>query len=163
MTLQYVGIDRDGNLLPINLSSPKESVDAYGITTVTLDNYSKNATIDYLKGTVKPSLVPTEPSSQPQPASPSVETQPSQAPQPSQPAVPAQPVQPVEPVQAVQPVEPAEPTPQLAPVVYVARNGSADVYWYSKDSMPRNTNFAKVVEMSEEQALSLGKRHTSKE
>ena len=77
MTLQYVGIDRDGNLLPIHLSSPKESVDAYGITTVTLDNYSKNATIDYLKGTAKPSLVPTEPesshnqkrpTSQPQPA-----------------------------------------------------------------------------------------------
>ena len=98
--------------------------------------------------------MPTEPSSQPQPASPSVETQPSQAPQPSQA---------VEPVQPVQPVEPAAPIPQLAPVVYVARNGSADVYWYSKDSMPRNTNFAKVVEMSEEQALSLGKRHTSKE
>ena len=154
VTLQYVGIDRDGYLLPINLSSPKESVDAYGITTVTLDNYSKNATIDYLKGTAKPSLVPTESSSQPQPASPSVETQPSQAPQPSQPAVPVQPVQ---------PVEPAAPTRQLAPVVYVARNGSADVYWYSKDSMPRNTNFSKVVEMSEEQALSLGKRHTSKE
>ena len=154
VTLQYVGIDRDGNLLPINLSSPKESVDAYGITTVTLDNYSKNATIDYLKGTAKPSLVPTEPSSQPQPASPSVETQPSQAPQPSHPVVPAQPVQ---------PVEPAAPTRQLAPVVYVARNGSAEVYWYSLDSMPRNTNFSKVVQMSEEQALSLGKRHTSKE
>ena len=154
VTLQYVGIDRDGNLLPINLSSPKESVDAYGITTVTLDNYSKNATIDYLKGTVKPSLVPTEPSSQPQPASPSVETQPSQAPQPSQAVEPAQPVQ---------PVEPTEPSPQLAPVVYVARNGSADVYWYSLDNMPRNTNFSKVVQMSEEQALNLGKRHTSKE
>ena len=146
--LQYVGIDQEGNLLRINLGSPKESVDAYGITTVTLDNYSKNATIDYLKGTAKPSLVPTEPSNQPQPASPPVETQ------PSQPAVPVQPAQ---------PVEPAAPTRQLAPVVYVARNGSADVYWYSKDSMPRNTNFAKVVEMSEEQALSLGKRHTSKE
>ena len=98
--------------------------------------------------------MPTEPSSQPQPASPSVETQPSQAPQSSQPAVPAQPVQ---------PVEPSQPTRQLAPVVYVARNGSAEVYWYSLDSMPRNTNFSKVVQMSEEQALSLGKRHTSKE
>lgn len=152
--LQYVGIDQEGNLLRINLSSPKESVDAYGITTVTLDNYSKNATIDYLKGTAKPSLVPTEPSSQPQPASPPVETQPSQAPQPSQAVEPAQPVQ---------PVEPTVPSPQLAPVVYVARNGSADVYWYSLDSMPRNTNFSKVVQMSEEQALSLGKRHTSKE
>ena len=154
VTLQYVGIDRDGNLLPIHLSSPKESVDAYGITTVTLENYSKNATIDYLKGSATPSLVPTEPSSQPQPASPSVETQPSQAPQPSQAVEPAQPVQ---------PVEPTEPSPQLAPVVYVARNGSADVYWYSLDNMPRNTNFSKVVQMSEEQALSLGKRHTSKE
>lgn len=152
--LQYVGIDQEGNLLRINLGSPKESVDAYGITTVTLDNYSKNATIDYLKGTATPSLVPTEPSSQPQPASPSVETQPSQAPQPSQAVEPAQPVQ---------PVEPTEPSPQLSPVVYVARNGSADVYWYSLDNMPRNTNFSKVVQMSEEQALSLGKRHTSKE
>lgn len=154
VTLQYVGIDRDGNLLPINLSSPKESVDAYGITTVTLDNYSKNATIDYLKGTATPSLVPTEPSSQAQPSSTPVETQPSQASQPSQAVEPAQPVQ---------PVEPTEPSPQLAPVVYVARNGSADVYWYSLDNMPRNTNFSKVVQMSEEQALSLGKRHTSKE
>ena len=152
--LQYVGIDQEGNLLRINLSSPKESVDAYGITTVTLDNYSKNATIDYLKGTAKPSLVPTEPSSQSQPSSAPVETQPSQAPQPSQAVEPAQPVQ---------PVEPTEPSRQLAPVVYVARNGSADVYWYSLDSMPRNTNFSKVVQMSEEQALSLGKRHTSKE
>ncbi|MDB8626927.1 DNA/RNA non-specific endonuclease [Streptococcus parasanguinis] len=152
--LQYVGIDQEGNLLRINLGSPKESVDAYGITTVTLDNYSKNAAIDYLKGTAKPSLVPTEPSSQAQPSSPSIETQPSQAPQPSQSVEAAQPVQ---------PVEPTEPSPQLAPVVYVARNGSADVYWYSLDNMPRNTNFSKVVQMSEEQALSLGKRHTSKE
>ena len=154
--LQYVGIDQEGNLLRINLGSPKESVDAYGITTVTLDNYSKNATIDYLKGTATPSLVPTEPSSQsqPQPSSPPVETQPSQALQPSQSVEPAQPVQ---------PVEPAAPSRQLAPVVYVARNGSADVYWYSLDNMPRNTNFSKVVQMTEEQALNLGKRHTSKE
>lgn len=152
--LQYVGIDQEGNLLRINLGSPKESVDAYGITTVTLDNYSKNATIDYVKGTATPSLVPTEPSSQAQPASPPIETQPSQAPQPSQSVEPAQPVQ---------PVEPTKPSRQLAPVVYVARNGSADVYWYSLDNMPRNTNFSKVVQMSEEQALSLGKRHTGKE
>ena len=107
-------------------------------------------------------MVPTEPSSQsqpqpqpqPQPSSPPVETQPSQAPQPSQSVEPAQPVQ---------PVEPTEPSRQLAPVVYVARNGNADVYWYSLDNMPHNTNFSKVVQMSEEQALSLGKRHTSKE
>ena len=152
VVLQYVGIDQEGNLLCINLGSSKESVDAYGITTVTLVNYSKNATIDYLKGTATPSLVPTEPSSQP--SSPPVDTQPSQAPQPSQSVEAAQPVQ---------PVEPAAPSRQHAPVVYVARNGNADVYWYSKDNMPRNTNFANVIEMSEEQALNLGKKHTSKE
>lgn len=72
VTLQYVGIDRDGNLLPINLSSPKESVDAYGITTVTLDNYSKNATIDYLKGTARSHLWYRRTVTA-QPASPSVE------------------------------------------------------------------------------------------
>ena len=121
MTLQYVGIDRDGNLLPIHLSSSKESVDAYGITTVTLDNYSKNATIDYLKGTAKPSLVPTEPSSQPQPASPSVETQPSQVP-------------PTESASSDLHSQFNLSSLQRQRVnwlqwFYVARNGSADVYW----------------------------------
>ena len=58
--------------------------------------------------------------------------QPSQGPQPSQSVETAQPVQ---------SVEPAAPSRQHAPVVYVARNGNADVYWYSKDNMPRNTNF----------------------
>lgn len=51
----------------------------------------------------------------------------------------------------------------LAAVVYIARNGKADVYWYSKSNMPSNTNFSKVIEMSEKEALDIGKRHTSKE
>ncbi len=67
-----------------------------------------NATIDYLKGTAS-SLVPTEPSSQPQPASPSVETQPSQAL--------------TEPVQPVQSVELCRLIHQLAPVVYEPEMG----------------------------------------
>ncbi|HFI0451841.1 TPA: DNA/RNA non-specific endonuclease [Streptococcus suis] len=139
ISLQYVGLDESGNLININLGSPKESVDGYGITTVILDNYSKNATIDYLKGTATPSLVSTDETSQTASSSVATESQPSESSQ----------------------VAPSET--QLAPVVYIARNGNADVYWYSKENMPANTNFSKVIEMSEEQALSLGKRHTTKE
>ncbi|HEM6088378.1 TPA: DNA/RNA non-specific endonuclease [Streptococcus suis] len=139
ISLQYVGLDESGNLININLGSPKESVDGYGITTVILDNYSKNATIDYLKGTATPSLVSTDETSQTASSSVATESQPSESSQ----------------------VAPSET--QLAPVVYIARNGKADVYWYSKENMPANTNFSKVMEMSEEQALSLGKRHTTKE
>ncbi|MGQ7327841.1 DNA/RNA non-specific endonuclease [Streptococcus suis] len=139
ISLQYVGLDESGNLININFGSPKESVDGNGITTVILDNYSKNATIDYLKGTATPSLVSTDETSQTASSSVATESQPSESSQ----AAPSE--------------------TQLAPVVYIARNGNADVYWYSKENMPANTNFSKVMEMSEEQALSLGKRHTTKE
>ncbi|HFI0107669.1 TPA: DNA/RNA non-specific endonuclease [Streptococcus suis] len=139
ISLQYVGLDESGNLININLGSPKESVDGYGITTVILDNYSKNATIDYLKGTATPSLVSTDETSQSASSSVATESQPSESSQA------------------------AQSETKLAPVVYIARNGNADVYWYSKENMPANTNFSKVMEMSEEQALSLGKRHTTKE
>ena len=47
--------------------------------------------------------------------------------------------------------------------VYVARNGTAEVYWYSIDNMPRNTRFDRVVTMTEADAINAGKRHTSKE
>ena len=47
--------------------------------------------------------------------------------------------------------------------VYVARHGTADVYWYDINSMPSNTNKANVVTLSEAVALAQGKRHTSKE
>lgn len=138
LILHYVGLDETGNFISIKFGSPKETLDGYGITTVILDNYSKNATIDYLKGTAVPSLVPTETSSQvTTPAS--AESTVSETTQSVQSSV------------------------QLASVVYVARNGSADVYWYSLDNMPSNTNFSRVVQMSEEEALNLGKRHTSKE
>ncbi|MBD3948345.1 DNA/RNA non-specific endonuclease [Tuanshanicoccus lijuaniae] len=123
--LRYVGVDENGNLLPINFSSDKEITDEYGITTVTLENYSKNANIDYLTGMAEPSLVPTETLEQ----------------------------------EDTKELEDAN----LAKVVYIARQGKADVYWYSKDNMPANTNFSRVIEMSEADALSIGKRHTSKE
>ena len=47
--------------------------------------------------------------------------------------------------------------------VYVARNGTAEVYWYSIDNMPRNTRFDRVVTMTEADAINAGKHHTSKE
>ena len=52
---------------------------------------------------------------------------------------------------------------QQTRTVYVARNGTADVYWYSMENMPSNTRFDKVVSMTEADAIAAGKRHTSKE
>ena len=52
---------------------------------------------------------------------------------------------------------------QQTRTVYVARNGTADVYWYSMENMPSNTRFDKGVSMTEADAIASGKRHTSKE
>ncbi len=52
---------------------------------------------------------------------------------------------------------------QQTRTVYVARNRTADVYWYSMENMPSNTRFDKVVSMTEADAIASGKRHTSKE
>ena len=52
---------------------------------------------------------------------------------------------------------------QQTRTVYVSRNGTADVYWYSMENMPSNTRFDKVVSMTEADAIASGKRHTSKE
>lgn len=49
------------------------------------------------------------------------------------------------------------------PTVYVARDGTADVYWYSMGNMPGNTNRSRVVQMKESEAIAAGKRHTMKE
>lgn len=47
--LKYVGIDKTGKLLPIFIGN-KSTQDQFGISTVTLENTSPNATIDYLSG-----------------------------------------------------------------------------------------------------------------
>ncbi|MBZ2136041.1 hypothetical protein K1I87_07520 [Streptococcus gordonii] len=52
---------------------------------------------------------------------------------------------------------------QQTRIVYVARNGTANVYWYSMENMPSNTRFDRVVSMTEADAIASGKRHTSKE
>lgn len=57
----------------------------------------------------------------------------------------------------------AQEAQQQERTVYVARNGTAEVYWYSIDNMPRNTRFDIVVTMTEADAINAGKRHTSKE
>ncbi|HEK9329383.1 TPA: DNA/RNA non-specific endonuclease, partial [Streptococcus equi subsp. equi] len=51
----------------------------------------------------------------------------------------------------------------LQNTVYVASNGQSNVYWYSKENMPKNVNLDKVVEMSEQTALARGKHHSTQE
>lgn len=48
-------------------------------------------------------------------------------------------------------------------VVYVANNGNADVYWVNKSNMPANTNLDTVREMSEKEAIKLGKHQADAE
>lgn len=75
---------------------------------------------------------------------------------------------------ASEPIPSSSSTPAPAPettapataegrTVYIARQGKADVYWYDSGNMPANTNWDNVITMSEQEALNLGKRHTSKE
>lgn len=47
--------------------------------------------------------------------------------------------------------------------VYVANNGNSDVYWVNKSDMPANTNLDNVREMSEKEAIKLGKREANAE
>lgn len=46
--------------------------------------------------------------------------------------------------------------------VYVANGGKSNVYWYGTDNMPKNTNKANVVSMTEAQAKQQGKRVSNK-
>ena len=138
--LQYVGIDGSGNLLEIKLGGDKETLDSQGVTHVVLDNQSPNAEINYADGTATNTVTEfTEAPSEPSSESSQVTEQPSSEPEP------------------VQPIQEENRT------VYVARHGTADVYWYDINSMTSNTNKANVVTMTEADALAQGKRHTSKE
>lgn len=47
--------------------------------------------------------------------------------------------------------------------VYVANNGNSDVYWVNKSDMPANTNLDNVREMSEKEAIKLGKHEANTE
>lgn len=64
--------------------------------------------------------------------------------------------------------KPADQAPAQKPgdsdrVVYVANNGNSDVYWINKADMPANTNLDKVREMSEKEAIKLGKHEANVE
>lgn len=64
--------------------------------------------------------------------------------------------------------KPADQAPAQKPgdsdrVVYVANNGNSDVYWINKSDMPANTNLDKVREMSEKEAIKLGKHEANAE
>lgn len=48
-------------------------------------------------------------------------------------------------------------------VVYVANNGNANAYWVNKSNMPANTNLDTVREMSEKEAIKLGKHQADDE
>ena len=47
--------------------------------------------------------------------------------------------------------------------VYVANNGNSDVYWVNKSDMPANTKLDNVREMSEKEAIKLGKHEANAE
>ncbi len=152
--LQYVGVDSSSNLLEIKLGSAKETVDGYGVTRVTLDNVSANAEINYKDGTAKNTVAKasSESSSSPTEASSSTATaSSSEMPESTPPSSEAAPAQ------------PAQPAQEESRTVYVARQGTADVYWYDINNMPANTNFGNVVTMTESEAIAQGKRHTLKE
>lgn len=64
--------------------------------------------------------------------------------------------------------KPADQTPAQKPgdsdrVVYVANNGNSDAYWVNKSNMPANTNLDTVREMSEKEAIKLGKHQADAE
>lgn len=48
-------------------------------------------------------------------------------------------------------------------IVYVANHGKSKVYWYSKDRMPSKTIKSNVVEMTEADAIAVGKTLSQKE
>ncbi|MCS4488140.1 DNA/RNA non-specific endonuclease [Streptococcus sciuri] len=147
--LDYVGVDSSGQLLTINIGG-KSSVDSYGVSHVVLDNVSPNATLDYATGRATNVASTTTSNSSTAVSSQTVESSSSETVIASS-STPA--------------VEQASPSvaTQGAATVYVARQGTADVYWYSKANMPSNTNWGNVVTMSEAEAIAAGKRHTSKE
>lgn len=136
--LQYVGLDQDGNLISVLLGG-KETLDQSGVTHVLLDNSSPNAEIDYKTGAAKNTM---DKNSTPVSTSSSTVTKFSSE---------------------TSTTEATTANTDQERTVYVARNGKAEAYWYSMDNMPSNTNFDRVITMTEAQALQAGKHHSSRE
>lgn len=147
--LQYVGLDESGKLQPIQLDTPKETTDTYGVTRVILDNISPNATIDYTKGIAKGSVESAEVQERARQA---------QAEQAASQQVPSD----SSTQTATDTAVPANPETD-DPIVYVTGGGKSEVYWYSTANMPHNTNLNNLVQMPRSQAEALGKRHSLSE
>ncbi|MGT2744786.1 DNA/RNA non-specific endonuclease [Streptococcus phocae subsp. phocae] len=131
--LQYVGIDHNGQLLDIRLGGGLEVTDNYGVTTVTLNNQSPLAVIDYKTGLLLEELLKQETPPVAAPATdPAVDTD-------------------------------TAPQTDTSREVHITRNGRSKVYWYHKINMPASTTFANVVTISEDEAIASGKHHSKRE
>ncbi|HFI0425153.1 TPA: DNA/RNA non-specific endonuclease [Streptococcus suis] len=131
--IEYAELIDKDKYLPIDIGG-KSTLLSSGVSEIILENHSPNATLDYSSGTAINTVE-------------SAEVQ-----------------QRVAEAAAIQ-ENGAVSSEQLVQdrIVYVARNGTAEAYWYDINNMPRNTNFNKVVQMTEQEAINLGKYHTSKE
>ena len=135
--LQFVGLDMSGNIISIHLGG-KESIDQDGMSHVLLDNLSPNAELNYQKGTAKNTMDQNSSNS-------AASSENSSASIPSESNTNSL------------------TSTEQEKTVYVARQGTAQAYWYDINHMPSNTNFDNVVTMTESQAISQGKHHSSKE
>lgn len=142
--LQYVGIDKQGKLLEIKLGGGKEQVDEYGVTTVTLENTSPLAKIDYKTGMlIKEDEDPNSDADENEAA-----------------------------IEGASDIEEnantntsESDTNNVAPknrIVYVANKGRSNTYWYSLENI-KNANTANIVQMTEQEALNQHKYHSTTE
>ncbi|WP_373750349.1 DNA/RNA non-specific endonuclease [Weissella soli] len=144
--LTYVGYSNNGKLLAIKLGSSKEKRNSNGTTTVTLDNVSFNAKINYTTGTATGIINP----------------------------VVKKPTLTIKTFAGVKLANQrgggytikitesknshfigyAKPNQ----IVYVASNGTSKVYWFNKTHMSSRTNKSRVKNMTLQNALNAGKR-----
>ncbi|WP_424555764.1 DNA/RNA non-specific endonuclease [Streptococcus agalactiae] len=149
--LQYVGIDKQGKLLEIKLGGGKEQTDEYGVTTVTLENTSPLAKIDYKTG-----MLIKEDGKQAE------EGEDSNSDADENEAA----------IEGASDIEEnantntsESDTNNVAPknrIVYVANKGRSNTYWYSLENI-KNANTANIVQMTEQEALNQHKHHSTTE
>ena len=128
--LAYVGLDQNGQPLTIKVGNSLEKTGQGGATVVYLDNVSPNAHLNYADGTATNTVMKG--------------------------AVTAVP----DDDQSSSSEATSQPNDSQARIVYVTGGGTSKVYWYSTANMPANTNKNNVVQMTEQEALQSGKRHS---
>ncbi|QBO36639.1 DNA/RNA non-specific endonuclease [Periweissella cryptocerci] len=133
--LAYVGYDQSGDKLAIKLGSDLEHEGNGGATVVYLKNDSPNAKINYATGTATNTVAKAKSTNSPAATHKKAKSS-----------------------SVVTATNSAAQT-----TVYVTGGGDSNVYWYSKDNMPANTNMNNVVTMTQAQAEAAGKRHSLRE